>query len=122
MSTTTDAWAGFYYSSNKGASWVNSLLPGYPDTSTEGQASPLYRFTAAAGDPVQDWDRANRLFYGGIAFNRTRPANGSVWVARYDWGPAFTTPNHEFTTIVSRVRRRRSLSATSRTTSRATRT
>jgi hypothetical protein len=103
--TTTDAWAGFYYSSHRGAtgSWVNSLVPGYPtDTSAEGQASPLYRFAAAAGDPVQDWDRANHLYYGGIAFNRARPANGSVWVARYDWGPAFATPNHEFTTIVSR--------------------
>jgi hypothetical protein len=103
VSTTTDAWAGFYYSSNRGLNWTNSLVPGYPtDTSAEGQASPLYRFVTAAGDPVQDWDRANHLYYGGIGFNRARPANGSIWVARYDWGPAFATPNHEFTTIVSR--------------------
>ena len=27
-----DAWAGFYYSSNKGATWANSLLPGYGRT------------------------------------------------------------------------------------------
>jgi hypothetical protein len=52
--TTTDAWAGFYYSSDSGATWTNSLLPGYPtDTSAAGQASPLYRFVTAAGDPVQ---------------------------------------------------------------------
>ena len=45
VATTTDAWAGFYYSSNGGASWVNSLLPGYPtDTSAEGRASPLFGF------------------------------------------------------------------------------
>jgi hypothetical protein len=101
--TTTDAWAGLYYSGNGGGSWVNSLLPGYPtDTSTEGRASPLFGLTVSSGDPVQDWDRANHLYYGGIAFNRTRPANGSIWVARYDWSPPRTSPDHEFTTIVSR--------------------
>jgi hypothetical protein len=101
--TTTDSWAGFYYSSDQGATWVNSLLPGYPtDTSAEGQASPLYQFTTGAGDPVQDWDRANHLYYGGIAFNRARPANGSIWVARYNWNPPFAAPDYEFTTIVSR--------------------
>jgi hypothetical protein len=101
--TTTDAWAGFYYSSDGGGSWVNSLLPGYPtDTSVEGRASPLFGFVTAAGDPVQDWDRTNHLYYGGIAFNRARPANGSIWVARYNWNPPFAAPDYEFTTIVSR--------------------
>ncbi len=103
VSTTTDAWAGFYYSSDRGATWTNSLLPGYPtDTSAEGQASPLHNFVTSAGDPVQDWDRANHLYYGGIAFNRSRPANGSIWVARYNWSPPFAAPDYEFTTIVSR--------------------
>jgi hypothetical protein len=101
--TAGDTWAGMYYSSNRGGSWVNSLVPGYPtDTSAEGQASPLYRFAGSAGDPVQDWDRANHLFYGGIAFNRGKPANASIWVARYNWAPPLTRPDHEFTTIVSR--------------------
>jgi hypothetical protein len=101
--TITDAWAGFYYSSDRGASWANSLLPGYPtDTSTEGRASPLHGFVTAAGDPVQDWDRQNHLYYGGIAFNRLQPGNGSIWVARYNWGPPFAVPDHEHTKIVSR--------------------
>jgi hypothetical protein len=101
--TTTDAWAGFYYSGDGGATWTNSLLPGYPtDTSAEGQASPLFGLVTSAGDPVQDWDRSNHLYYGGIAFNRARPANASIWVARYNWGAPFATPDHEFTTIVSR--------------------
>ena len=101
--TVGDAWAGFYYSSNKGSTWVNSLLPGYPtDTSAEGQASPLYRFVLGAGDPVQDWDRANHLYYGGIAFNRVKPGNASIWVARYNWAPQNAVPDHEFTKIVSR--------------------
>jgi hypothetical protein len=101
--TVGDAWAGFYYSSNRGASWANSLLPGYPtDTSAEGQASPLYQFVFGAGDPVQDWDRANHVYYGGIAFNRAKPANASIWVARYNWAPQNAVPDHEFTKIVSR--------------------
>jgi hypothetical protein len=101
--TVGDSWAGFYYSSNKGTTWANSLLPGYTtDTSAEGKASPLYRFVLSAGDPVQDWDRSNHLYYGGIAFNRARPASGSIWVARYNWAPPLATPDHEFTTIVSR--------------------
>ncbi|HET9243979.1 MAG TPA: sialidase family protein [Gaiella sp.] len=101
--TTTDAWAGFYYSSNGGVSWTNSLLPGYPtDTSAAGQTSPLFRFVTAAGDPVQAWSTTGKLFYGGIAFNRARPVNGSIWLARYDWPMVATAPRYEFTTLVSR--------------------
>jgi hypothetical protein len=98
-----DAWAGFYYSSNSGASWTNSLVPGYPtDTSMAGQVSPLFGFVAGAGDPVQAWDRAHHLYYAGIAFNRARPANGSIWLARYHWPAAAASPTYEFTTIVAR--------------------
>jgi len=101
--TAGDAWAGFYYSNNGGSSWVNSLLPGYStDVSPEGQASPLYRFVLAAGDPVQAWDTQGRVFYGGIGFNRAKPNNGSIWVARYDWPQPALAPDYEFTTIVSR--------------------
>jgi hypothetical protein len=96
-------WAGFYYSSDGGQTWVDSLLPGYPnDTSTEGQASPLFGFVNNAGDPVQAWDNEGHLYYGGIAFNRTKPANGSIWVARYDWPDGQTTPDYRYTTLVSR--------------------
>jgi hypothetical protein len=79
-------WAGFYRSTNSGASWTDSLLPGYPtDTSPEGLASPLQqRGITNAGDPVQAWDLQGRLFYMGNAFNRVAPQNGSVWVATYD--------------------------------------
>jgi hypothetical protein len=98
-----DAWAGFYYSSDGGVTWTNSLLPGYPtDTSTAGQASPLYQFVFGAGDPVQAWDRENHVYYAGIAFNRARPANGSIWLARYDWPSTASSPTYEFTSIVAR--------------------
>jgi hypothetical protein len=101
--TAGDAWAGMYWSPDRGGNWTNGLLPGYPtDTSPEGQASPLYQFAGSAGDPVQDWDRSNHMYYGGIAFNRARPANGSIWVARYNWNAPLARPDHEFTTIVSR--------------------
>jgi hypothetical protein len=103
VQTIGDAWAGFYYSSNGGGTWVNSLLPGYStDTSAEGQASPLFQFVTGAGDPVQAWDNTGRLYYAGIAFNRTRPTSGSIWVARYNWPAAAAAPDYEFTTLVSR--------------------
>lgn len=102
VETAGDTWAGFYYSSDGGGTWTNSLLPGYgTDTSAEGQASPLYQFTSAAGDPVQEWSNDDKLYFGGIAFNRTQPANGSIWLARYDWSTG-ATPDYEFTTLVSR--------------------
>jgi hypothetical protein len=101
--TSGDVWAGFYYSSDGGATWTDSLLPGYSqDTSAEGQASPLFRFALAAGDPVQAWDNQGHVYYGGIAFNRVRPSNGSIWVARYSWPMVSTVPDYEFTTLVSR--------------------
>jgi hypothetical protein len=100
--TAGDVWAGFYYSSDGGTTWTNSLLPGYPtDTSAEGQASPLHGVVTAAGDPVQAWDNAGHLYYAGIAFNRDKPSNGSIWTARYDW-QAGPTPDYRYTTLVSR--------------------
>src|SRR3954454_17347764 len=81
-----NTWVGFYRSTNGGASWTDSLLPGYPtDSSPEGLASPLHRKgTTNAGDPVQAWDRSGRLFFMGNAFNRAAPQNGDVWVATYN--------------------------------------
>ena len=103
VQTTGDSWTGFYYSSTGGASWVNSLVPGYPtDTSDEGQASPLHGLVSGAGDPVQAWDNQGHLYFGGIAFNRASKTNASIWVARYNWPTVATVPDYEFTTIVSR--------------------
>jgi hypothetical protein len=93
---TADAWEGIYTSDDGGATWKNSLLPGYPgDTSAEGQDSPLFGPNFAAGDPLLDWDNDDRLFAGGISFNRTNPnesgfitpTNGHVFVATYVRSP-----------------------------------
>src|SRR5260221_2366671 len=95
--TAGDVWAGFYRSSDAGAQWPDSLLPGYNgDTSTQGTSSPLHQMVSggaiAAGDPVMSWDGAGDLFYMGNNFNRGiadgnshsfRDNTGDVWVATY---------------------------------------
>jgi hypothetical protein len=79
-----EVWAGYYRSTDGGATWQNSLVPGYPaDTSAGGTASPVHGSCGAAGDPSQAFDRAGRLFYAFICFNRAKPINGGVFVARY---------------------------------------
>jgi len=80
-----DVWAGYYRSTDGGANWQDSLVPGYPaDTSPAGLASPANGQCGAAGDPTQSFDRSGRLFYGFICFNRVKPVNGSTYVATYD--------------------------------------
>jgi hypothetical protein len=80
-----NVWAGYYRSEDGGATWSNSLVPGYPDdSSAAGTDSPAHGSCAAAGDPTQSFDGAGRLYYGFICFNRVKPTNGSIYVARYD--------------------------------------
>jgi hypothetical protein len=80
-----NVWAGYYRSIDGGTTWSNSLVPGYPaDESSAGSASPTRGSCAAAGDPTQSFDRAGRLYFGFICFNRAAPTNGSIYVARYD--------------------------------------
>jgi hypothetical protein len=79
-----DVWSGYYRSTDGGSSWQDSLVPGYPaDTSADGTASPVHGSCGAAGDPSQAFDNAGRLFYGFICFNRGKPVNGGIYVARY---------------------------------------
>ncbi|MFN2545671.1 MAG: hypothetical protein ABR600_14030 [Actinomycetota bacterium] len=79
-----DVWAGYYRSTNSGGAWQDSLVPGYPDDSSAGGvASPAHNVCAAAGDPTMSFDTAGRLFYGFICFNRGKPVNGGIFVARY---------------------------------------
>src|ERR687888_25285 len=79
-----DVWAGYYRSTDGGSSWQDSLFPGYPgDTSSGGLASPTHGSCGAAGDPSQSFDDDGRLFYAFICFNRGKPVNGGVYVARY---------------------------------------
>src|SRR3954454_18642964 len=60
-----NVWAGYSRSTDGGATWTDSLVPGYPvDTSAAGAASPTRGSCAAAGDPTQAFDGDGRLFYG----------------------------------------------------------
>src|SRR5262245_57930612 len=103
-----DVWVGYYRSTDGGASWQDSLVPGYPaDTSAAATASPAHGSCGAAGDPSQSFDRDGRLFYAFICFNRSKPINGGVFVARYlDDGGRYDrtvlvkkgTPSGQFTT------------------------
>jgi hypothetical protein len=80
-----DVWAGYYRSADGGSSWQDSLVPGYPaDSSPAGVTSPVHGTCGAAGDPSQAFDRGGRLFYAFICFNRSKPVNGGVFVARYN--------------------------------------
>jgi hypothetical protein len=95
--TAGDGWAGFYRSTDTGAHWTDSLLPGYQgDTSAQGLLSPLHNMVAggalAAGDPQMSWDGKGDLFYMGNNFNRgvpngsshrLRDNTGDIWVATY---------------------------------------
>jgi hypothetical protein len=79
-----DVWAGYYRTANGGASWQDSLVPGYPtDESAAGLPTPGHGDRRAAGDPSQSFDRDGRLYYAFICFNRGQPVNGGVFVARY---------------------------------------
>ncbi len=80
---TGDAWMGLFKSTNGGATWTSTLVPGYPqDTSPEGLASPLKAYTAAA-DPVVRAGTHGLFFYSGIVFNRTTPTASGLFVARF---------------------------------------
>ncbi len=89
-----DAWAGYYRSTDYGASWTNNLVPGFPnDNSPAGLASPIHGL-GSAGDPMMEFDSQGNLYYAGIAFNRGTSVNeggqqtnadnaNAIWVAKY---------------------------------------
>jgi hypothetical protein len=92
VTVTGDVWFGVYVSANSGATWFNTMVPGFPtDTSQAGLSSPL-KGLDASGDPVVRFDRAGNLYAAGIAFNRNfdkgeRPLDNAVYVAKYNYTP-----------------------------------
>ena len=78
-------WLGYYRSENGGASFVSSLVPGYPgDESTLGALAKIR--TASSGDPVIAWDADGRVFLGSESSDDpagTKKTFGDEWVARY---------------------------------------
>lgn len=120
VTTHGDGWFGFYVSSDAGASWFNTMIPGFTiDNSPNGLASPLLGLDAA-GDPAVRFAADGDLLLGGIAFNRDfdkadKSLDTVTWLARYDYTPgspggtstptsAANPPNftYTFTTIVDK--------------------
>jgi hypothetical protein len=90
-------WLGYYRSENAGASFVSSLVPGYPDDTSPYAANAHIR-TAGSGDPVIAWDAHGRVFMGSESSDDpagTKKTFGDVWVAVYDNpdGPTGDTTN-----------------------------
>jgi hypothetical protein len=76
-----DAWVGWYESTDCGATWYSTLVPGYPqDASAAGLASPVKGLSAGA-DPVVRSGPAGQFYYLFIAFNRGTNV-GSLALAR----------------------------------------
>jgi hypothetical protein len=88
-----DAWLGLYVSTDSGASWFNTMVPGFPsDSSAAGLASPLLGLDGS-GDPTVRFDAAGNLYVAGIAFNRDFDqqdlSNDTVvYVAKYTYTPS----------------------------------
>jgi len=78
-------WLGYYRSEDGGASFLSSLVPGYPDDTSPFAALAHVR-TASSGDPVIAWDAEGRVFLGSESSDDpagTLKTFGDVWVARY---------------------------------------
>src|SRR2546422_2583989 len=78
-------WLGYYRSTDGGASFTSSLVPGYPDDHSAYAALSQAR-TASAGDPVIAWDAHGRAFFGSESSGDpagTAKTFGDVFVARY---------------------------------------
>jgi hypothetical protein len=108
LGVSDDAWQGLAVSSNGGASWTESLVPGFQgDTSAAGQASPVFGLEAAS-DPWLEFDRFNNLFFAFIAFQRTPPGQPSssvpnaLAVAKYLVNPATGAVTYAKTVIADR--------------------
>jgi hypothetical protein len=88
-----DRWNALYLSSDGGASWSNTLVPGYCTDPTQGagseQAVSEMFGLSTNTDPVMVFDDFGNLFYSHIAFNNDRFAtvppstSGSLFVSTY---------------------------------------
>jgi hypothetical protein len=89
--TTGRGWLGYYRSTDGGASWRDSLVPGDPsDHTADGQSSSTRGRCEIGSDPSVAFDAEGRLFYGFICFNRPENpdqqgfASSSTFVATYE--------------------------------------
>ena len=95
------AWLAINISSDGGATWFNTMIPGFfTDTSLAGLLSPLSGMEFS-GDPAIRFDAAGNFYVSGVAERRTfMPGNvpdNILYVAKYRYTPGTTggvsTPN-----------------------------
>jgi hypothetical protein len=67
---TGDAWPGVFTSTDGGATWKSTLVPGYPQEPNS--TSPLHGLDAGA-DPIVRSGPHGLFYYAGIVFDRTNP-------------------------------------------------
>ena len=92
-------WLGYYHSTNGGASFQSSLVPGYPGDPSPYAALSQAR-TASAGDPMIAWDAHGRVFFSAETSDDpagTKKTFGDLWVATFDNpdGPASTNTKRD---------------------------
>jgi hypothetical protein len=78
-------WMGYYRSEDGGASFVSSLIPGYPGDPTP-YASRAHVRTASSGDPVIAWDSFGNAYFGSESSDDpsgSKKTFGDEWVGRY---------------------------------------
>ncbi|MEL7313255.1 MAG: hypothetical protein AAFN07_17200, partial [Pseudomonadota bacterium] len=81
---TGDSWLSYYWSTNGGASWQSTLIPGYPqDPSCLGPNPPVLCGYAAGADPVVRAGVNGMFYYSGIVFDRADPTRSAIFVSRF---------------------------------------
>jgi len=118
---TTSNWMGLNVSVDAGATWFNTMIPGFPaDTSPAGLASPV-KGMQGQSDPTIRFDADGNLYVSALAFvsqpvpGVTPVPDNMVFVAKYLYTPGspggLSTPNsaanppdftYDFTTIAGR--------------------
>lgn len=108
LGVSDDAWQGLAVSNDGGATYTESLIPGFPgDDTAAGLASPI-RGNAAASDPWLGFDNFNNLFFSFIAFQRTPPGQpastvaNALAVAKFTVDPGADTVTYNKTVVIER--------------------
>lgn len=81
---TGDSWLSYFWSTNGGATWKSTLLPGYPqDPACSTSNRPVLCDYAAGADPVVRAGVNGMFYYSGIVFERSDPSRSAIFVARF---------------------------------------
>ena len=81
---TGDSWLSYFWSTNGGATWKSTLIPGYPqDPACQSTNPPVLCDYAAGADPVVRAGVNGMFYYSGIVCERTDPSRSAIFVSRF---------------------------------------